>query len=325
MKILLDSSGLDKGPEIVIEAAKKAKNDLNIQVAIVGLPGLKEKIEEAGIEFVPAETEITPDYENPALVIRKEKKSTIVVGLNLLKEGSVDAFVSGGSTGAVLAGGMLIVGRIPGIKRAALSTNVPTKKGHVVLIDMGANVDVTPEVLYSFGVMAKCYAESILNIENPRISLLNNGVEEHKGNALTKEAYQLFKNSKLNFVGNMEARYIFDGDADVVVMDGFAGNAIVKALEGGFRFANYLLKNSAKKSFLTKIGLGLAKAGIKKEMSILDSSQYGGVPLLGLKKTVVKAHGSSDVHAIYNSIVVAKNSIESNMIEKIENSFKGEI
>lgn len=324
MKILLDSSGLDKGPDIVIEAAKKAKNDLNIQVAIVGLPDLKEKVEEAGIEFVPAETEITPNHENPALAIRREKTSTIVVGLNLLKEGSVDAFVSGGSTGAVLAGGMLVVGRLPGVKRAALSTYVPTKKGYVVLIDMGANVDVTPDVLYSFGVMAKCYAESILNIENPRISLLNNGAEEHKGNALTKEAYQLFKNSDLNFVGNMEARYIFDGDADVVVMDGFAGNAIVKALEGGFRFTNYLLKSAAKKSFITKIGLGLAKVGLKKEMSILDSSQYGGVPLLGLKKPVIKAHGSSDANAIYNSIIVAKNTIESNMIEKIEKSFKGE-
>lgn len=324
MKILVDSSGLDRGPMTVINAAKKAKDELNIEVGVVGLRSLERDVNDKGLLFVPCESEITPEDENPALAIRRKKDSSIVVGLNLLKEGKVDAFVSGGSTGAVLAGGMLIVGRIDGVKRAALTAVIPTMKGKLVLTDIGANVDTTPDMLYSFAVMADKYAENILKIKNPRISLLNNGAEEHKGNSLTKEAHQILKNSDLNFKGNIEARYLFDGDTDVVITDGFYGNILLKTLEGEFRFINHLLKKAAANSFKTKLGLGLAKSGIKEEMSILDSRKYGGVPLLGLKKPVIKAHGSSTEDAIFNSIIVAKETIETNMIKYIEEAFKGE-
>lgn len=324
MKILVDSSGLDRGPMTVVNAAKKAKDELNIEVGVVGLRGIEEEVKKRNLFFVPCESEITPDDDNPALAIRRKKDSSIVVGLNMLKDGLVDAFVSGGSTGAVLAGGMLIIGRINGVKRAALTAVFPSMKGELVLADIGANVDTTPDMLYSFAVMATKYAENILKINNPRISLLNNGVEEHKGNSLTKETYQLLKESDLNFVGNIEARYLFDGNTDVIITDGFFGNIVLKTLEGEFRFINYLLKKAAEDSTRTKLGLGLAKKGIKKEMEILDSSKYGGVPLLGLKKPVIKAHGSSTEDAIFNSIVVAKETIDTNMIKNIEEAFKGE-
>lgn len=324
MKILVDFSGLDRGPKTVINAAKRAKDELNIDVGVVGLKSLEKDAIDNGLFFVQCESEITPEDDNPALAIRRKKDSSIVVGLNLLKEGSVDAFVSGGSTGAVLAGGMLIIGRINGVKRAALTAVIPTMKGDLVLADIGANVDTTPDTLYSFAIMVSKYAESILKINNPRISLLNNGVEEHKGNNLTKETFQLLKNSDLNFIGNIEARYLFDGDTDVIITDGFYGNILLKTLEGEFRFINHLLKKAAENSRRTKLGLGLAKKGIKNEMSILDSSKYGGVPLLGLKKPVIKAHGSSTEDAIFNSIIVAKDTIETNMIKNIEDAFKGE-
>ncbi|MCI6610191.1 MAG: phosphate acyltransferase PlsX [Ezakiella sp.] len=325
MKILLDSSGLDNGFETAVEAGKLAKEKMNLDIAVVGLPEIESAVKSAGLDFEPAFSEITPFDENPSLAIRRKKDSTINVGLNLLKAGKYDAFVSGGNTGAVLAGGMLIVGRINGVKRAALTGIVPSKNGPFILVDIGATADATPEMLLSFAIMASKYAKEVLGIDNPRVSLLSNGVEEHKGNEATKAANKLFKESNFNFIGNMEARDIFEGNTDILVTDGFAGNIMVKALEGEFLYVNYILKEAAKDNFIAKIGLGLAKKTMKKKFRVLDATKFGGVPLLGLKQPVIKAHGNSNVEAYYNSISVAKKVVETDMTKKIENAFKGEV
>lgn len=323
MIIAVDAMGGDQGLLATVKGSIEAIKELGVNIILIGN---EEKIKNeilknnycgSDIEIINAEEVITND-EEPAMAIRRKKKSSMVIGLNLVKEGSADAFVSSGSTGALLAGGLFIVKRIKGIDRAALAIPYPTKRGVSLLLDAGANTDCKAKYLQQFAIMGSIYTEKILNIGNPKVSLINIGTEEGKGNELSKEAYLLLKSSNINFVGNIEARDIPEGVADVLVCDGFVGNIILKLTEGLAMSIFSMLKDEFMSSTKSKIGALLLKSGFKKFKKRLDYTEYGGAPLLGTRGVVIKAHGSSDAKAIKNAIKQAKVFVENKVIEKIE-------
>lgn len=324
MKILFDASGGDNAPLAIIQGALDAREEFKIDATLIG--------DEQNIRKVALDNNINLDFDiidakevientdDPAKSIRRKKDSSIVKGLNLLKENEYDAFISCGSTGALLAGGIFIVGRIENVKRAVLPTFLPAKDGKVLLIDSGANMDCDEELLLQFAKLGSSYLESLGN-ENPRVGLLNVGSEEGKGNAVTKKAYQLLKESDLNFVGNIEARDITSGNCDLVVCDGFDGNVILKNTEG---IAMFLLKTIQK----TGLEIGIDQVQLKQllgnTMKSLDYKEVGGVSLLGLKNIIIKAHGSSDAKAIKNAVKSAIFTKEHKTIEIISDKFKEE-
>lgn len=324
MKILFDASGGDNAPLAIIQGALDAREEFKIDATLIG--------DEQNIRKVALDNNINLDFDiidakevientdDPAKNIRRKKDSSIVKGLNLLKENEYDAFISCGSTGALLAGGIFIVGRIENVKRAVLPTFLPAKDGKVLLIDSGANMDCDEELLLQFAKLGSSYLESLGN-ENPRVGLLNVGSEEGKGNAVTKKAYQLLKESDLNFVGNIEARDITSGNCDLVVCDGFDGNVILKNTEG---IAMFLLKTIQK----TGLEIGVDQVQLKQllgnTMKSLDYKEVGGVSLLGLKNIIIKAHGSSDAKAIKNAVKSAIFTKEHKTIEIISDKFKEE-
>lgn len=323
MIIAVDAMGGDQGLLATVKGSIEAIKELGVNIILIGN---EEKIKNeilknnycgSDIEIINAEEVITND-EEPAMAIRRKKKSSMVIGLNLVKEGSADAFVSSGSTGALLAGGLFIVKRIKGVDRAALAIPYPTKRGVSLLLDAGANTDCKAKYLQQFAIMGSIYTEKILNIGNPKVSLINIGTEEGKGNELSKEAYLLLRSSNINFVGNIEARDIPEGVADVLVCDGFVGNIILKLTEGLAMSIFSMLKDEFMSSIKSKIGALLLKSGLKKFKKRLDYTEYGGAPLLGTRGVVIKAHGSSDAKAIKNAIKQAKVFVENKVIEKIE-------
>lgn len=323
MKIIVDGMGGDKGCKEVVKGCVDATKELGINILIVGQEAKlvdelsKYEYPHDKIEVINAEEVISND-EEPALAIRRKKNSSVVVGLKALAEGIGDGFVSAGSTGALLAGGLFIVKRINNIERAAIGTVYPTIKGISLLIDAGANVDCKPEYLLQFAVMGSIYCEKILDKESPKVGLVNIGTEEGKGNSLVKDAYNLLKESKLNFIGNIEARDIPNGIADVIVCDGFVGNVVLKLTEGMAISIFSKLKEDISKSSISKIGALMLKPQLKSFVKLMDYREYGGAPLLGLKKPVVKAHGSSDSIAIKNAIKQVKNFVEKDVINLIE-------
>ncbi len=323
MKIAVDAMGGDHGLLATVKGSVDAVKELGIDVILIGNEEkiknelLKSEYSGNNIKIVNAEEVITND-EEPAMAIRRKKQSSMVIGLNLVKDKEVDAFVSSGSTGALLAGGLLIVKRIKGVDRAALAIPYPTKKGISLLLDAGANTDCKAKYLQQFAVMGSIYAEKILNISNPKVSLVNIGTEESKGNELSKEAYGLLKETNINFMGNIEARDIPEGETDVLVCDGFVGNIILKLTEGLAMSIFSMLKEEFMSSVKSKIGALLLKSGLRKFKKRLDYTEYGGAPLLGTKGVVIKAHGSSDAKAIKNAIRQAKVFVENGVIEKIE-------
>ncbi|NLW39792.1 MAG: phosphate acyltransferase PlsX [Tissierellia bacterium] len=323
MKIIVDGMGGDNSPDAIVEGCVDAVKELGLNVIIVGAREIIENelskydYPKERIDIINS-TEIITNEEEPALAIRRKKDSSMVVGLRALREGLGDGFVSAGSTGALLAGGLFIVKRIDGIERAALATVYPTTKGVSLLLDLGANVDCKPEYLKQFAIMGSVYSEKILKVKNPRVGLANIGTEKGKGNQLVRQAYELIEDSNLNFIGNVEARDIPVGAADVVVCDGFVGNVILKLTEGMAKALFTSLKEEFTKSFQSKIGALLLKKQLKSFVGMLDYREYGGAPLLGLKQPVVKAHGSSDAFAIKNAIRQVKEFIEMDVINIIE-------
>lgn len=324
-RVALDAMGGDNAPHEIIKGAVDAVNeDDSIKVFLVGKEDvISEHLKNftypaEQIEIVNATEEITCD-EAPVLAIRNKKDSSIVVAMKLVKDGKADAFLSAGSTGAVLVGGQLIIGRIKGVKRPPLAPLIPTEKGVSLLIDCGANVDVRADHLVQFAKMGSTYMEGILGINNPKVAIVNIGAEEEKGNMLTKEAYQLLKNcSDINFVGNIESRDIPSGNADVIVTEAFVGNVILKLYEG---LAGTLLKTVKKglmSSFKSKIGAILIKDALKETLKDFDADKYGGAPMLGLNGLVVKTHGSSKSIDVRNSIFQCKIFKEQNINEKIK-------
>lgn len=310
VNVALDAMGGDNAPSEIIKGAVDAvKDQYNVRVFLTGRKDVIEA-ELAGydyprdrIEIVEA-SEVIEMGESPVMAIRKKRDSSIVVALNLVKDGKCDAFVSAGSTGAVLAGGQLLVGRIKGVERPPLAPLIPTADGVSLLVDCGANVDARPTHLVQFAKMGSAYMKYAMGINNPRVALLNIGTEEEKGNALVKETYPLLSSSTdINFTGSIEARDIPQGGADVIVCDAFAGNVALKMYEGVGKVLLSRIKGALTANLKTKIGALLIKDTLKSTLKEFDASQYGGAPLLGLKGLVVKTHGSAKAGEVRNSII----------------------
>lgn len=329
MRILVDAMGGDNAPDQIALGAIQAAKDFGCEAVLVGRgEAILQALKDQGIETLPKGVEIANAddvvdmHDDPATVVKKKKDSSMVVGLTMLKEGGGDAFVSAGSTGALLSAATLIVRRVKGIRRAAMGPQIPTKTGReCVLIDCGATADCTPEFLLQFAFMGSYYAEKVLGIENPRVALLNIGAEDSKGGELQKAVYPLLKQAgeagKINFTGNIEARDVPLGGADVVVADGFAGNVLLKGIEGTALFMSSMVKDMFKKNLLTKLAALLCMSGVKSMKAKLDYRETGGTLLLGISKPVVKAHGSSDERAIFSAIRQAVQAVEAGFTEDI--------
>ena len=310
VNVAVDAMGGDNAPVEPVKGAVEAiKESSKIKVFLVGKEDvIKEELkkyqyDEKQVEIVPAQ-EVIETAEPPVMAIRKKKDSSIVKALNLVKGGTCDAFVSAGSTGAVLVGGQVIVGRIKGVERPPLAPMIPTAKGASLLIDCGANVDARPSHLVQFAKMGSVYMESVIGVKNPRVAIVNIGAEEEKGNALVKETFPLLKNCPdINFVGSIEARDIPAGEADVIVCEAFVGNVILKMYEGVGGVLIKKVKEGMMTSLRSKIGALLVKPALKETLKAFDLEIYGGAPLLGLNGLVVKTHGSSKSVEIKNSIL----------------------
>ena len=310
VNVALDAMGGDNAPgEIVAGAVDAVNKKDNIVVYLVGDEETVKK-ELAKYEYpedrikTAASTQVIETGEPPVMAIRTKKDSSIVVGLNLVRTGTCDAFISAGSSGAVLVGGQLIVGRIRGVERPPLAPLIPTSKGVSLLVDCGANVDARPSHLLQFAKMGSIYMEYVMGVKNPKVAILNIGAEEEKGNALVKETYPMLKTCPdINFSGSIEARNIPMGDADVIVCEAFAGNVALKMYEGVGSVLLSQIKEALMSSFVSKIGALLIKGSLKKTLKKFDASEYGGAPLLGLNGLVVKTHGSAKRKEVTNSII----------------------
>lgn len=322
MRIIVDTMGGDKGASVVVEGSILAIQEFGVSIIFVGNEEIinreleKYEYPKEKIEIVNATVEITNEDE-PTKAIRRKKDSSMVIGLEMLKDSLGDGFVSAGNTGALLSGGIFIVKRIKGIKRAALASIFPTKSGFSFLLDIGANVDCKPEYLQQFAIMGSIYSEKVLGIKSPKVGLINIGVEEGKGNQLVKDSYDLISGSELNFIGNLEARDIPEGLADVMVCDGFIGNIVIKLIEGLAFTGSSVLKEEISKSLSAKLGALMLKPTLKSFKEKLDYREYGGAPLLGIKKPIIKAHGSSDALAFKNAIRQTKLFIEKDVNSQI--------
>lgn len=319
MRILYDCSGGDNAPEEIIKGALLAREKENISPFFVGKrETLIEYLSEEDHKYIIDADEVIENTDEPAVAIRKKPNSSIVVGMKELVKGEYDGFLSAGSTGGLLAGGLFILKRIKGFERAALPVILPTLGGQTMIMDVGANVDTSPELLLSFAKMGAVYLEEIYDLEKARVGLLNVGAEKGKGDKRSQETYLLLENSGLNFVGNIEARDVFSGKVDLLLTDGFAGNILLKAMEGTVAFIKYSLQKGIQEmDHIDESFIGNTGILMKKSLGSLDYRKYGGVPLLGIQKPVVKAHGSSDSFAIYNASLALKEMIEKKVIEKI--------
>ena len=330
MKIILDAMGGDFAPEAPVLGAIDAAKAYGAEITLVGRGDeILEVLKKNGIDNLPSGMEVAHAddvvdmHDDPATVLHKRKNSSMVLGLKMLAEGKGDAFVSAGSTGALLTGATLVVKRVKGIRRAAMAPAMPTKAGHKVIIcDCGANAECTAEFLLQFGLVASAYSKYTLGVENPRVGLLNIGTEDSKGTQLQKDAYALLKEAGekglINFVGNVEARGVPLGDVDVVVCDGFNGNVLIKSIEGTAMFMGSLIKRMFKKNLGSKIGYLLCKSGVGDLMKMLDSREIGGTQFLGIKKPVIKCHGNSDRIAFRNGIKQAMTAAEGNFTPQLE-------
>ena len=330
MKIILDAMGGDNAPQAPVLGAVAAAKDFGANITLVGKGDeILSVLRNAGIEDLPDGIEISHAddvvdmHDDPATVIHKRKNSSMVLGLKMLADGQGDAFVSAGSTGALLTGATLIVKRVKGIRRAAMGPSMPNKAGgKTVIVDCGANAECTPEFLLQFGLVGSLHAKKLCGTENPRVGLLNIGTEDSKGTPLQKEAYALLTEAAqqglINFVGNVEARGVPLGEVDVVVCDGFNGNVLIKSIEGTAMFMGSRLKHMFKKSVLTKIGYLCVKSGMADLLKLLDYREIGGTQFVGIKKPVIKAHGSSDELAFRNAVRQAMEAANGNFSDELE-------
>lgn len=330
MKIILDAMGGDNAPQAPVLGAIEAVKRYNADIILVGRgQEILEVLKKNGLETLPEGVEIAHAddvvdmHDDPATVIHKRKNSSMIIGLKMLADGKGDAFVSAGSTGALLTGATLLVKRVRGIRRAAMAPAMPTKAGtKVIICDCGANAECTPEFLLQFGLVASAYSKFTLGVENPRVGLLNIGAEDSKGTQLQKDAYALLKDASdrglLNFTGNVEARDVPLGAVDVVVCDGFSGNILIKSIEGTAMFMGSMLKRMFKKSLGSKLGYLLCKSGVQDMMKLLDYREIGGTQFLGIKKPVIKAHGSSDALAFRNAVKQAMTAAEGDFTAQLE-------
>jgi len=326
MKIAVDAMGGDYAPEEIIKGVILFLEERKIEITLLGD---QRKIEELIQKNKPDEKidqylsiihcqEYVSNNESPLKALLSKKKSSIMIGMNLLKDKKTDAFISAGHSGAMMAGALLVLGRFPKLQRPAIPAVLPTLKGQVVILDVGANVDCKPDHLAQFALMGNKYAQYILKIENPKIGLLNIGEEENKGNILAQSSYKILKNQKLNFIGNIEGKDIFKGKADVIVCDGFIGNILLKTSEGLAKF----LMTEINQKIIEKLPLSSEMELLRQEFSqlakVTDYTEYGASPLLGVKGLCFICHGRSKAKTIKNAIINAYKFIQSNILQQLE-------
>lgn len=325
MRIIVDGMGGDNAPLEIVRGCIEAASETDAKISVIGkeealLNAFRECKYEGDIDIINA-SEVISNDEAPSRAVMTKKDSSIVKALEMLKRGEADAFVSAGSTGAMLAGGMFVLGRIPGIDRPAIATIYPIMgKEPSMLLDAGANANCKPNTLLEFAMMASIYMEKVIGRENPTIGLVNNGTESHKGSTLTKATYENLKNSSLNFIGNVEARDLPFGAADIYVTDGFTGNVILKLTEGMAIMMMRELKKRMTSTTKAKIGALMMKDQLKDMKAALDYTEYGGAPILGVKGIIVKMHGSSDAYAVKNAILATIPFYENKVIERISDA-----
>ncbi len=330
MKIILDAMGGDNAPEAVVLGAIDAAKDFDTEIVLVGkgeeiLAAMKKN----GISDLPKGVaiahadDVVDMHDDPAAVLHKRKSSSMVVGLKMLSAGEGDAFVSAGSTGALLTAATLVVKRVKGIRRAAMAPAFPNKAGSkTIIVDCGANAECTPEFLLQFAIVGTLHAKKTLHLDNPRVGLLNIGTEDSKGTALQLATYPMLQKAHdqglINFVGNVEARQVPMGDVDVVVCDGFSGNVLLKSIEGTALFLGSTISAMFKKNAVSKLAAALVMKDIKAFKKLLDYREIGGTQFLGIKKPVIKAHGSSDAKAFYNAVRQAVDAANNNTAAELE-------
>ena len=335
MKIILDAMGGDNAPLAPVMGAIEANKLYGAQITLVGQgEKILEVLRSQGIETLPEGVEImhaddvVDMHDDPAQAVRTRKNSSMMVGLKMLAEDQGDGFISAGSTGALLSGATLIVKRVKGIRRAAMGPAMPNKAGgKTILLDCGANAECTPEFLLQFGLVGSLYAKKTLGLENPRVGLLNIGTEDTKGTPLQKEAYGLLQNAHnqgiINFIGNVEGRDVLLGGVDVVVCDGFSGNVLLKSIEGTAMFMGSLMKHKIfKRNIFSVLGYLLCKKGADEVKKMMDYREIGGTQFLGIRKPVIKAHGSSDTLAFRNAVKQAMDAAKADFSEELEQMLK---
>ncbi len=328
MRIAVDAFGGDNAPLEIVKGAAAASNEYGVEIT---LTGKKDEIERViaennlnffgELKFVDTD-DVIDMHDEPTSLLKAHKKSSMALAFSEVADDRADAFVSAGSTGAVVVGGTFIVKRIKGIKRPALAGMIPSPEGHYMLLDMGANAECRPEMLCQFGIMASAYLKGVEGKQNATIGLLNIGTEDSKGGELQKEAYKLLEKAPINFVGNIESREMPKGVVDAVVTDGFTGNIALKLIEGTAITFFKLVKNALFKSLKNKLAALVIKKDLYSLKSMMDSSEVGGAPLLGVKKPVIKAHGNSDARAIKNAVRQAVLFTENKVIDNITEALK---
>ncbi|MFO1445864.1 phosphate acyltransferase PlsX [Bacillus sp. Bva_UNVM-123] len=327
MKIVIDAMGGDNAPkEIVLGAMKAVESYRDIHITLVGDElKINEYLSKRDqIDVLHTEEVILPTDE-PVRAVRRKKTASMVMAAQLVADGQADACISAGNTGALMAAGLFVVGRIEGIERPALAPTLPTIGGEgFLLLDVGANADAKPEHLLQYALMGAIYAEKVRGVSNPRVGLLNIGTEEKKGNELTKNTFQLLQGADIHFIGNVEARDLLDGVADVVVTDGFTGNMVLKTIEGTAMTVFKMLKDSLMSSFKSKLAAAVLKPDLMQLKAKMDYSEYGGAGLFGLKAPVIKAHGSSDANAIFSAIKQTREMVEYNVSNTIKEAVEKE-
>lgn len=325
MRLAIDAMGGDHAPDEIVKGAIEAISEINdLKITLIGDENKIRPLlsDSKHIDIIHTDEVITGDDE-PVRAVRRKKNSSLVLTAKEVKEGRADACISAGNTGALMSAGLFVVGRIPGIDRPALSPTLPTIDGKgFLLLDVGANVDAKPTHLVQYAIMGSIYVENVRSIKNPTVGLLNVGTEDGKGNDLTKKTFELLQDAPVNFIGNVEARDLLDGVADVVVTDGFTGNVALKTIEGTAGSLFTILKDTMMGSFKTKLGAALLKNDLRGLKGKLDYSEYGGAGLFGLSAPVIKAHGSSKHRAIVSAVKQAKHMVDHNVTNTIRETIE---
>jgi glycerol-3-phosphate acyltransferase PlsX len=326
MRIVLDAMGSDTCPEPELEAAVEAARLFGEEIILVGpTESLRPRLQTLGasvdsVRLVDATETISMSDKGLALALkakRRNSKTSMAVGIDLVKSGDADAFVTAGNTGGAMATAYFRLDTIPGVERPALTATFPVRNGYCIILDIGANPDCKPEHLVQFAIMGSIFAKKVRGITNPRIAILSNGEEGGKGNELVKNTYPLLQNSGLNFIGNVEGKELFAGEADVVVTDGFTGNILLKSTEAVAKLIMDILRQQLNSNLISKIGGGLAKPSLVKIRDMLNPDEYGAAPLLGVNGLVLIGHGRSNAHALVSAIKAARASVEANVLESI--------